>query len=101
MEFWVTNGNNGQAIMDRHCLPLIKDILSEPRGAAMFPTLDLQSAYHQLKLHEESRGLTAFITHEGLDQYYGVPYGLSSAPAAFQKMMTQIHSGLKGCSMLP
>lgn len=44
----------------------------------------------------KSRGLTAFITHEGLYQYCRVPYGLSSAPAAFQKMMTQVLSCLKG-----
>lgn len=83
-------------ITDSHPLPLIEDILSELRGAVMFSTLDLKSAYHQLKLHEESRGLTAFITHEGLYQYCRVPYGLSSASAAFQKMMTQILSGIKG-----
>lgn len=55
--------------MDSHPLPLIVDILSELRqnyGAVKFSTLDLKSAYHQLKLHEESRGFTAFIIHEGL-----------------------------------
>ncbi|KAK7912339.1 hypothetical protein WMY93_012550 [Mugilogobius chulae] len=87
---------NKAVIVDSHPLPLIEDILSELRGAVLFSTLDLKSAYHQLTLHEESRGLTAFITHEGLYQYCRVPYGLSSAPAAFQKMMTQILSGLNG-----
>lgn len=87
---------NKTVIMDSHPLPLIEDILSELRGAVMFSTLDLKSAYHQLPLHEESRGLTAFITHEGLYQYRRVPYGLCSAPAAFQKMMMQILSGMKG-----
>ncbi|KAL6463363.1 hypothetical protein MHYP_G00277540 [Metynnis hypsauchen] len=87
---------NKAVIMDSHPLPLIEDILSELRGAAMFSTLDLKSAYHQLTLHEDSRELTAFITHEGLYQYCRVPYGLCSAPAAFQKMMMQILSGMKG-----
>ena len=87
---------NKAVITDSHPLPLIEDILSELHGAVMFSTLDLKSAYHQLTLHEESRGLTAFITHEGLYQYCRVPYGLCSAPATFQKMMTQILSGLKG-----
>ncbi|CAI5683364.1 unnamed protein product [Oreochromis niloticus] len=87
---------NKAVVVDSHPLPLIEDILSELRGAVMFSTLDLKSAYHQLTLHEESRGLTAFITHEGLYQYCRVPYGLSSAPAVFQKMMTQILRGQKG-----
>ena len=60
---------NKAVITDSHPLPLIKDILSELHGAVMFSTLDLKSAYHQLTLHEESRGLTTFITHEGLYQY--------------------------------
>ncbi|CAM4705892.1 unnamed protein product [Lepidochelys kempii] len=52
----------------------------------MFSTLDLQSTYHQVMLHEDSRDLTAFITHEELFHFKRVPYGLASAPSAFQKM---------------
>ncbi|CAM4376854.1 unnamed protein product [Lepidochelys olivacea] len=52
----------------------------------MFSTLNLQSAYHQVMLHEDSRDLTAFITHEGLFRFKRFPYGLASAPNAFQKM---------------
>lgn len=87
---------NKAVVPDSHPLPLIEDVLAALRGSRMYSTLDLKSAYHQLELHEESRGLTAFITHEGLYRYRRVPYGLSSAPAAFQKMMTKILSGLKG-----
>ena len=87
---------NKAVVPDSHPLPLIEDLLSELRGSVMFSTLDLKSAYHQLELHKDSRGLTAFITHEGLYQYCRVPYGLSSAPAAFQKMMKVILCGLQG-----
>ncbi|XDV26573.1 hypothetical protein PO909_030230 [Leuciscus waleckii] len=64
-----------------------------PRGVA---TGVPGNAYHQVQLHEESRGLTAFITHEGLYQFCRVPYGLCSAPSAFQRMMTMILKGLDG-----
>lgn len=71
--------------------------MPELRASKLYSTLDLKSVYHQLELHKESRGFTAFITHEGLYQYCRVPYGLSSAPAAFQKMkMKKILSGLEG-----
>ncbi|CAM5077634.1 unnamed protein product [Eretmochelys imbricata] len=56
----------------------------------MFSTLDLQSAYYQIMLHEDSRDLTAFITHEGLFHFKRFPYSLASAPSAFQKMMSLI-----------
>lgn len=83
-------------VPDGHPLPLIEDLMSELRGSQLYSTLDLKSAYHQLELQRESRGLAAFITHEGLYQYCRVPYRQSSDPAAFQKMMIKILSGLEG-----
>lgn len=87
---------NKAVVQDSHPLPLIEDILSELHGSVMFSSLDLKNAYYQVQLHEESRGLTAFITHEGLYQFCRVPYGLCSAPSAFQRMMTMILKGLDG-----
>ncbi|CAM5110988.1 unnamed protein product [Natator depressus] len=81
---------NKAIVIDSHPLPHIEGVFSELRGAKMFSTLDLQSAYHQVMLHEDSRDLTAFITHEGLFCFKHVPYGLASAPSAFQKMMSLI-----------
>ena len=70
--------------IDSHPLPHIEEVFCELRGATMFSTIDLQNAYHQVQLHPSSRDLTAFITHDR------VPYGLASAPSAFQRMMSQI-----------
>uniref|UniRef100_A0A5S6QQR1 Reverse transcriptase domain-containing protein n=1 Tax=Trichuris muris TaxID=70415 RepID=A0A5S6QQR1_TRIMR len=64
--------------------------------ATVFSALDLRSAYHQLVLHENSRDLTAFITDEGLFRFCRVPYGLCSAPSAFQKVMSDLLRGLPG-----
>ena len=75
---------NKAIVIDSHPLPHIEEVLTELQEARMFSTLDLQSAYHQVPLHEESRDLTAFITHEGLFRFCRVPYGLASAPSAFQ-----------------
>ncbi|CAM4522790.1 unnamed protein product [Lepidochelys kempii] len=77
---------NEAIAIDSHPLPHIEEVFAELRGAKMLSTLDLQSAYHQVMLHEDSRDLTAFITHEGLFHFKCVPYGLTSAPSAFQKM---------------
>lgn len=70
------------------------ELLSELRGAAVFSTIDLTCAYHQLPLHADSRDMTAFIMHEGLFRFRCVPYGLSSAPSAFQKMMETVLKGV-------
>lgn len=87
---------NKAIVADSHPLPHMEELLSELRGALVFSTIDLASAYHQLPLHEDSRDLTAFITHEGLFRYCRVPYGLASAPSAFQKMMETVLKGLPG-----
>ncbi|CAM5075895.1 unnamed protein product, partial [Natator depressus] len=81
---------NKAIVIDSHPLPHKEEVFAELRGAKMFSTLDLQSAYYQVMLHEDSRYLTAFITHEGLFYFKRVPYGLTSSPSAFQKMMSLI-----------
>ncbi len=84
---------NKAVIMDSYPLPHIDELLSKLCGATVFSTIDLESAYFQLPLHEESRDLTAFITHEGLFRFCRVPFGLASAPSAFQKMLSTILQG--------
>ena len=87
---------NKAIIPDRFPLPSIEELLAELRGAKYFARLDLAAAYHQLPLHEQSRNLTTFITHQGLFRYTRVCFGLASAPSAFQKMMSVILCQLKG-----
>ena len=51
-------------------------------------TLDLSSAYHQIRLKESSRLITAFtVLGMRLFQFTCTPYGLSSAGASFQQLI--------------
>lgn len=70
--------------------------LREPKGSTIFTTIDLSNAYYQVPLHKDSCELTAFITHDGLYRFCRVPYGLASAPAAFQMMSSIVLAGLSG-----
>ncbi|XP_077538135.1 uncharacterized protein LOC144150167 [Haemaphysalis longicornis] len=85
---------NKAIIIDGYPLPHVEELLQMFHGAVCFSKLDLASAYHQLLLEEGSRDLTTFVTHEGLFRFKRVCFGLASAPAVFQKMMSQI---LKNC----
>ncbi|KFD56677.1 hypothetical protein M513_02353 [Trichuris suis] len=87
---------NKAVIADSFPLPHIDDVLLRFQGASLFCTLDLKATYHQLGLHEDSRDLTTFITHDGLLHFRRVPYGLCSAASAFQGIMTEILQGLWG-----
>ena len=77
-------------------LPDMQEMLDQLVGAKVFSTLDMKAAYHQLMLHEESRNLTAFVTHEGVFRYRRCCYGMRSLPSCFQKLMETILRGLPG-----
>ncbi len=82
--------------MDSSPLPQMEEIFANLCGATVFSTLDIQSAYHQITLQEDSRNLTAFIRNYGLFSFRRVPYGLVSAPSCFQRMMSEILKGQSG-----
>ncbi len=82
--------------MDSFPLPHMEEMFANLCGATEFSTLDLQTAYHQVTLPEDSRNLIAFITHDGLFSFKRVPYGLASAPSCFQRMMSEILKGQSG-----
>lgn len=63
-------------------------------GGCKFTKLDLSSAYQQMVLDEESRPYVTVNTPKGLYKYLRFPFGVSSAPAVFQKAMDTILQGL-------
>lgn len=87
---------NKAIVVDSFPLPHIDELLNSLSGASHFSKLDLASAYYQVRLDPKSRDLTAFITHEGLFRFTRVCFGLASAPAAFQKIMSNILKDCKG-----
>ena len=86
---------NADTIKDNYPLPLIADALDTCAGSKWFSSVDLFSGYHLLPMAEESIPKTAFISHCGLFEYVVLPFGLTSAPAKFQKLMDRILGNLK------
>ena len=80
---------NKAVIPDKYPPPTIQELSASFHGSTVF-------SKKQVPLAERSRYPTAFITHDGVFQYRRIPYGLSSAPSAFQKIVSSILSGMEG-----
>lgn len=82
-------------VKDKYPLPLIEDHLERLSGSKIFTVLDLKSGYHQIEVEQESRKFTAFVTPDGHWQYTRVPFGLSNAPAIFQRAINSVLGNLR------
>ena len=90
---------NKAAIVDKYPLPRIEDILSSLGNAKVFSKLDLANACLQLPLEEESKEYVTISTHQGLYRYNRLPFGVSSAPAIFQRTMESLLAGIPNVSV--
>ena len=54
----------------------------------------MSQAYQQIPLEENSKKFVVINTHRGLFQYNRLPFGVSSAPGVFQRVMESILSGI-------
>ena len=79
---------------ERYPLPKIEDILASLAGGERFTKLDLSKAYLQVQLDEASRKFMVINTHKGLFQYTRMPFGVSSAPSIFQRIMDSVLQGI-------
>ena len=83
---------NAKTCRDPFPLPRIEEALDSLKGAKYFSTLDLASGYNQIAVVEADKHKTAFITPFGLFQYERLPFGMSGAPATFQRFMQRLFS---------
>ena len=55
--------------------------------------MDLAKGYWEVPMSDEDREKTAFSSSNGLFHFINMPFGLSRAPATFQRMMDSILRG--------
>ena len=76
--------------LDKYPIPKIDDLFAKLSKRKYFSKLDLSRAYQQLPLDEESRKYVVINTHRGLFRYTRLPFGISSAPGIFQRVIESL-----------
>ena len=78
-------------VWSRSSIPFMTEILDKLSVVPYILTIDLNKAYSQIPLSEESKSKTAFIiSGKGLYQYRRMPFGLTGAPEIFQRLMDEV-----------
>ena len=87
---------NAVTKLDAYPMPRIDELLDQIRKAKYKTALDLAKGYWQVPMADEDWEKTAFSSLMGLYQFTVMTFGLSGAPATFQRMMDQIFMDLVG-----
>ncbi|CAF4637437.1 unnamed protein product [Rotaria sp. Silwood2] len=88
---------NPEILVDQHPIPSIDELLTHLNNGKRFIKLDLSDAYLQVELDDESKKFVVINTPLGLFQYNRMPFGISNAPAIFQRTMDQVIAGIPNC----
>ena len=78
-------------------LPKIDEIFAKLRGSHIYSTFDMRSGYYHLELSKEAQVKTAFVIGGPVGGKWGFkvcPFGLTQAPAYFQRLVHQVLEGL-------
>ena len=81
--------------LDRYPIPKVDDLFSRLSGGKYFTKLDLSHAYQQVPLEEESKKYVVVNTRRGLFRYTRLPFGISSAPGIFQRVIESLLQGIE------
>ena len=75
-------------------LPQIDHMYARLKGSKIFSTFDLRSGYHHMELSPEARAKSAFVTSLDKFEFTRCPFGLTQAPAYFQRLINKVIKGL-------
>ena len=75
---------------DRYPLPLVKETFRALSKAQWFTKLDVRAAFHRIRVKKGDEWKTAFQTRLGLFEWLVMPFGLSGAPAAWQRWINDL-----------
>ena len=85
---------NQVAKLERCPIPRIEDLYTQLSNSTYFAKLEMRHAYEQIALHPDSWKYVTINTQRGLFTYKPLPYGISSTPGIFQRVMDGLLTGI-------
>ena len=74
-------------VFDAYPIPRVWDLVKSLVGYKYYTILDANWGFWNLKLSDESKPYTAFITPWGLYEWTVLPFGIKNSPGEFQRAM--------------
>ena len=87
---------NKASKLDRYPIPKVEDLFATLSCGTSFTKLDMSQAYQQIRLDDDSKKYVVVNTHKGLFSYSRLPFGVSSAPGIFQRVMECLLKDIPG-----
>lgn len=76
---------NAVTIKDVYQIPRIDEYIESLCNATVFIAEDATWGHWQVPIHKEDRDKTSFVFHQGLYRFRRMCFGLTNAPATFQR----------------
>jgi len=80
--------------VEQYPIPKIDELLSTLSKGVTFSHLNMSQAYQQLELDSQSKEVVTINTHKGLFTHNRLPFGVSSAPGIFQRIIESLLQGI-------
>ena len=94
----VTKANSkAKGVLTLVPLPKIDEIYAALEGSVVYSTFDMRSGYYHIELTPASKEKSAFVVggpYAGKYQWNRCPFGLTQAPAYFQRVVHEVIEGL-------
>lgn len=85
---------------DTYPMPTASEVFATISGGKFYSTLDLDRAYTQVVVTDETAKLLTLNTCKGLYTVHRLAFGVKACPGIFQRLMTALLAGVPGVAVL-
>ncbi|XP_059049435.1 uncharacterized protein K02A2.6-like [Achroia grisella] len=91
---------NAATNTDTYPLPTLNEAFVQLQGGVIFSKIDLEQAYTQVAVDNNTASLLTVNTPRGLYKVKRLAFGVKACPGIFQRLMTSLLAGITGIAVL-